>query len=168
MPDDKSRRLDDASASDELSDAPGAGDRDTRAAGRVVRAVQTALYAGPIPPPKTLAQFKDVQPDAPERILALAERQQAHRQKLEALDAWRSIVGVFAGLAVVLAAFAFAWGLATLGQHGLGTATVIGAIASAAGVFVYGTLRQSKQQKPHLGEESDTGAESPGESPPLR
>lgn len=168
MSEDKSQRLNDTSAADDPSDVPGVGDLDTRSAGRVVRSVQTSLYAGPIPPPSTLAQYRDVQPDAPERILALAERQQAHRQKLETLDAWRSIVGVFAGLAVVLAAFAFAWGLATLGQHGLGTATVIGAIASAAGVFIYGTLRQVRQEEPHPGETSDPSAETPGGPPTSR
>lgn len=168
MSKDQSQRLNDASSADDPSEAAGVGDLNSRSAGRVVRAVQTSLYAGPIPPPSTLARYKNVQSDAPERILALAERQQAHRQKLETLDAWRSIVGVFAGLAVVLAAFAFAWGLATLGQHGLGTATVIGAIASAAGVFIYGTLRQSRQQEPQLDEMADSGAETPEETPELR
>lgn len=165
MSHDTNRRLNDASASEEASDATDARDLDARSANHVVRAVQTSLYAGPIPPPSTLAQYKDVQPDAPERILALAERQQAHRQKLETLDAWRSIVGVVAGIAVVLAAFAFAWGLATLGQHALGTATVIGAIASAAGVFVYGTLRQRGRQDSEAQESQDSPPETSGDPP---
>ncbi len=165
MSHDENQHLDDASSSDERSDAPGAGNLDTHSTSQLIRAVQTSLYAGPIPPPTTLAQYKDVQPDAPERILALAERQQAHRQKLETLDAWRSIVGVFAGLTVVLAAFAFAWGLATLGQHALGTATVIGAIASAAGVFVYGTLRQRGHQDIDPPEPQDSSAGTIGDPP---
>ena len=165
MSHDENQHLDDASSSHERSDAPGAGDLDTHSTSQRIRAVQTSLYAGPIPPPTTLAQYKDVQPDAPERILALAERQQAHRQKLETLDACRSIVGVVAGLTVVLAAFAFAWGLATLGQHALGTATVIGAIASAAGVFVYGTLRQSGRQDADPADQQDSNAETFGDPP---
>ena len=40
-------------------------------------------WRGPLPPPEVLARYQDVLPDAPERILAMAERQSAHRQRCE-------------------------------------------------------------------------------------
>ena len=40
-------------------------------------------FSGPLPPPKLFAQYKEVMPDAPERILSMAESQQAHRIKME-------------------------------------------------------------------------------------
>lgn len=46
------------------------------------QSVETA-YNGPIPPPDYFKGYKEVMPDAPERILAMAERQQEHRIEME-------------------------------------------------------------------------------------
>ena len=40
-------------------------------------------FSGPLPHPKILAQYKEILPDAPERIIAMAEKQQEHRFNLE-------------------------------------------------------------------------------------
>ena len=40
-------------------------------------------FTGPIPPPEILHQYREVLPDAPERILSMAEKQQNHRMDLE-------------------------------------------------------------------------------------
>lgn len=40
-------------------------------------------FSGPIPPPEILTGYGQVLPDAPDRILRMAENQSAHRQKLE-------------------------------------------------------------------------------------
>ncbi|MBR8832198.1 MAG: hypothetical protein N5P05_000741 [Chroococcopsis gigantea SAG 12.99] len=37
------------------------------------------MFSKPIPPPPVLAQYNDVAPDAAERIIAMAEREQSHR-----------------------------------------------------------------------------------------
>ncbi|MEO7142948.1 MAG: DUF2335 domain-containing protein [Bryobacteraceae bacterium] len=42
-----------------------------------------ASFAGPLPPPSILASYDAVCPGSAERILAMAERQSAHRQELE-------------------------------------------------------------------------------------
>lgn len=42
-----------------------------------------AYFSGPIPPPDTLARYNDIIPNGAERILAMAENQSAHREKLE-------------------------------------------------------------------------------------
>ncbi len=41
------------------------------------------LFAGPIPPPKMLAEYNKAQPDAADRILQMAERQQVHKHRIE-------------------------------------------------------------------------------------
>ncbi len=46
----------------------------------IIRAEQ---YSGPLPSPKDLKAYQDILPDAPERILTMAEKQQNHRIELE-------------------------------------------------------------------------------------
>src|SRR5438046_6994388 len=41
------------------------------------------FFEGPIPPPSLLRQYEEVFPGAAERIVTMAEKQSAHRQKLE-------------------------------------------------------------------------------------
>ena len=41
-------------------------------------------FSGPLPPPEALARYNEVIPGGAERILAMAERQSAHRELLEA------------------------------------------------------------------------------------
>lgn len=53
---------------------------------RLIFAMEQSIetsYNGPIPPPSYLKGYKDVLPNAPERILAMAEKQQEHRMKME-------------------------------------------------------------------------------------
>lgn len=40
-------------------------------------------YRGPLPPPAVLVKYNQAFPDCAERIVAMAERQAAHRQALE-------------------------------------------------------------------------------------
>ena len=45
--------------------------------------VMERLFAGPLPPPEYLAQYKSILPDAPERIMAMAEKEQQHRHDVD-------------------------------------------------------------------------------------
>ena len=45
--------------------------------------VVSAQWAGPLPPPNVLASFNDVIENGAERIVAMAEREQAHRISYE-------------------------------------------------------------------------------------
>jgi uncharacterized membrane protein len=40
-------------------------------------------FSGPLPPPEILEQYQSIDPNFPERIIAMAEQQAAHRQHLE-------------------------------------------------------------------------------------
>lgn len=42
-----------------------------------------STYSGPLPAPEDFKAYKEVLADAPERIIAMAERQQKHRIDLE-------------------------------------------------------------------------------------
>jgi uncharacterized membrane protein len=45
-----------------------------------------AEYSGPIPPPELIAGYQEAIPNGGERVLALAEREQEHRHRLESVS----------------------------------------------------------------------------------
>jgi len=49
---------------------------------QLVAQVTQETYQGPIPPPSLLQEYDAVVPGSAERILAMAERQSAHRDKI--------------------------------------------------------------------------------------
>lgn len=49
----------------------------------VIRTEQQQIHSGPIPAPDVLQGYNDIVPDAAERIIQMAEKQQAHRIKME-------------------------------------------------------------------------------------
>lgn len=102
----------------------------------------TLSYSGPIPHPDMLAAYKDTQADFPERIFAMAEREQAHRHNCEktalAQDGRADTLGrVFALVGVVLyvaaAMFAFYLGHPAAGGSVLGVG-----LAGLVSAFVLG------------------------------
>lgn len=122
-------------------------------------------YRGPVPDPETLRRYGEVIPTAPERILAMAEREQTHRHKLDcAVHAgaeqefqaelklrsraqWMACVLVI--MLVALAAW-FAW----LGMQWPAVSVVAIAISAVVGAFLLGKRRYA------------TAPDQPSESPP--
>ena len=51
--------------------------------GRVIQTVSQQVFSGPIPPPAMLGEYDSVQDGLADRIVSMAEAQQAHRQVLE-------------------------------------------------------------------------------------
>ncbi len=113
-------------------------------------------FAGPLPHPHDLAQYKEIQSDYPERLMRLHERttdmievQATHRQKIEtkAIDgaATRSWVGLILGGAIIILALLCGTYLIAHGDQGWGFAAIIGALATFAGAYVYGVRQQSGQ-----------------------
>lgn len=43
----------------------------------------TSSFSGPLPPPDDLAKYNDAVPDAAERIIAMAEKEQENRHRLQ-------------------------------------------------------------------------------------
>lgn len=61
---------------------------------RLIFAMEESIetsYKGPIPPPDYLKGYKDVLPNAPERIFAMAEVQQKHRMAMEKMIVGRNL-----------------------------------------------------------------------------
>lgn len=146
---------DEAEQRHELADIPSDAVQPTnRPARRMQLKKSRSLYAGPIPPPGALAQYEETLPGAADRILTMAESQQAHRQALEVAavnhNARRSMAGLFVGGIVALAALALAGVLAALGQPAWSAATATVAVASLAGVFVYGNYTRRKERTARL------------------
>ncbi|MGC9031129.1 MAG: DUF2335 domain-containing protein [Desulfomonilaceae bacterium] len=133
-----------------------------------------AAWYGPLPPPQVLAEFDRVIPGGAERILALAERQAAHRQNLErkeqALHEARSLQEFELSrealtkefrIAISGVASAFALSMTTLilsfvaifhGYSVEGSLLGGGAIAALVGAFIYGS--RMKKQSPNTFEET--------------
>ena len=84
---------------DLVQDLSQRGEKDI--ARRLVAIVAEEHYSGPLPHPRMLAQYKDVLPDAPDRILRMAEKQQDHRTSLESRviegDVHRADLGLILG-----------------------------------------------------------------------
>lgn len=55
-------------------------------------------HFGPIPHPRTLAQYQEIIPDAANRIIKMAERQQNHRMSIEKRVIYGDIVRADIGL----------------------------------------------------------------------
>lgn len=104
-------------------------------------------FRGPLPPAKEFQGYKNVMPDAPERIISMAEKEQSHRMGLEnkalKYDFWKTILGQIFGFVVSII---FGVGAVWLGMEGhtssacvLGGATVV----SLAAIFVINKLPHS-------------------------
>lgn len=107
-----------------------------------------AFFSGPLPPPTTLKQYSEVVPTAGERILAMAERQAEHRQRVEREKARQAARLELRGQAYgfVLALVALLGGMLLLyfDKPVLGAAAAIGSIATLAGLFVWSKAKRDR------------------------
>lgn len=112
----------------------------------------SSTFSGPLPPPDILARYNDALPDGAERIIALAERQAAHRMALESrvvdADIKRSNLGLGAGLLVALAGLFASFLMVDRGNAVAGAVVASLDLAGLVAVFVYGTVsRRSERQQ---------------------
>jgi uncharacterized membrane protein len=113
---------------------------------------QTAFHhEGPIPPPFILDGYEKVVPGAAERILAMAENQAGHRQKLESIavksGARDSLLGLIFGLIIGLFSVACGTYCVTKGYSIPGTILGGTGLVGLVGVFVYGSRQRSKERE---------------------
>ena len=101
-----------------------------------------------------LEKYNEVLPGAAERILAMAERQSAHRQELEKTvinghvksERLGAILGFILSLVVVCGGFSLIYnGMATVGS-----AIVISDLVALAGAYAYGRKMQKKERTEKL------------------
>lgn len=110
----------------------------------------SASFQGPVPPPQVLAGYNHVIPGGAERILAMAERQQAHRQDLESTVVKGNVRAELRGqiLAFILGLVAIGGGIALIAydKDTLGITSIVTAFTALAGVFVYGRYQQARER----------------------
>jgi len=116
--------------------------------GQIVRVAASFSY-GPLPPPEALERYNQILPGAADRILAMAERQEQHRQKMEEQVITSNVssqkLGVKLGFVVAMTAILGGIGLALAGASGAGLTSIIAALAALVGVFVYGKRHQGRE-----------------------
>lgn len=114
-----------------------------------VRAVE--LYSGPIPPASELTKYESVLPGAADRILGMAEKQAQHRHKMEdkMLDASIAAerAGQIFGFAIFGLAIVAGFILIMLGKDVAGLVSLVIAIGSIIGLFVYTRADAKKELK---------------------
>jgi uncharacterized membrane protein len=108
-------------------------------------------YSGPIPDAETLAKYQALVPDAPERILKMAELQAEHRRALERKvifsDARRADWGVLSAFLICFASLAGGVYLVANGHPVAGTIFAGAGLTSIAGTFIYGTKARKEERE---------------------
>src|SRR5260370_11293747 len=112
---------------------------------------QETHFSGPLPHPALLAKYNEVIPNGAERIMAMAERQSAHRESLEACVVAGNVASqargsVFAFI-ICLVAVIGGFTLIATGKSAYGLAAIISSLAALAGIFVIGKYQQRKERQ---------------------
>lgn len=100
-----------------------------------------AYWRGPLPPPAVIEEFRELVPDAPERIFRQWEGESEHRRAYEktALEASirRDLIGQLSATLFALSALAVAVFALWMGEPWVAGVIGGGTIASVVGAFLY-------------------------------
>ena len=111
---------------------------------------QSVSFSGPLPPPGLLARYNDVIPNGAERIMAMAERQSAHRESLEAKVVEGNVASQARGsnyaFIICLTTSVGGFVMIGMGKSIYGISAVIGSLATLAGVFIFAKRGQKKER----------------------
>jgi uncharacterized membrane protein len=113
--------------------------------------INVASFSGPLPPPALLAQYNDVIPNGADRILTMAERQSAHRERLEARVVDGNVAnqtrGSYFAFIIMLVAILCGFYLIHEGKNAAGLTSIIVAVGGIVSVFFYSKLEQKKERE---------------------
>ena len=105
-------------------------------------------FSGPLPPPEALARYDAVVAGSAERIIRMAENQNAHRLALEKTVVTANVAaqknGVMFGFIIAMTAILGGIYLVATGKPATGLAAILSSLAALVGVFVYGKMAQKK------------------------
>ena len=125
-------------------------------------AMRAEFFSGPIPPPELLREYNKLIPNGAERILAMAERQEAHRHELEKAIVRAEIqqgrLGLILGFVVVMTMGIGGMLLIWHGDNVNGLAIVLSSLVGLVGSFVYSAKRKRSVAR-EQNEESPRGKE---------
>jgi uncharacterized membrane protein len=117
----------------------------------VQHSITATMWGGPLPPPDQLAEYNKAAPNAADRILAMAEKQAEHRQKLEAYaipaQHMQSAKGQDFGFRIGIAGIAGATLCGIFGSAWAAIAIAGGSLGVLTVSFVLGKHSQSRQLK---------------------
>ncbi len=126
-----------------------AGRPRTNAEPQFVARVEGTLFQGPLPPPEILAGYDDVTPGAADRIITMAEKNQAHRHALEAKVIPAGIMSERIGqiLAFVLYVATLASGtyLVSVGKETIGITEMLGTTAAFGALYFHGQREKKRE-----------------------
>lgn len=116
---------------------------------RFITRVQGVSFQGPLPPPEILRQYGEVVPGGAERIMAMAERNQEHRHKLESDVILKGVRnesrGQWLGFVLFILLIVSGTYLLATGKKVEGLSTLVLNATTFAGLFVYS--RRARQQE---------------------
>jgi len=118
--------------------------------------IQAEYFSSPLPPPSVLARYNDVIPGGADRILAMAERQSAHRESLEAsivhgnLEMQRR--GSNRAFALALIIILGGIYLMATGKNAWGFAAIITSLVSLVSVFAITYSKQNAERRDKSGD----------------
>ncbi len=108
------------------------------------------MYSGPLPHPDLLKRYQEIVPDAPERILKMAENQTAHRIEIEKDvikgNLLNERLGLVAGFVVCMSALWFGTKILLAGHEVYGFAAIVTALASLVGLNIYAKRSENRSK----------------------
>jgi uncharacterized membrane protein len=106
-------------------------------------------FSGPLPPPEILVRYNDAVPGGAERIVAMAEKQQEHRHRLESAVVMANCrtqqIGQVLGSIVCMTAIIGGVYLINKGHSITGATAAITAVAGLVSVFIAGRRKQTRE-----------------------
>jgi uncharacterized membrane protein len=113
-----------------------------RVANVVLSIVHEESFSGPLPHPKDLAAYDQIHPGAADRIIAMAEKEQAHRHAWEdkslKFDFSYSILGIFLGFLIALALLLLAYVSSQAGHQNVALAFLAASTVGMVASFIKG------------------------------
>ena len=114
---------------------------------KIVRTRESvALYSGPLPQPEMLEKYASLVPDAPERILRMAERQNEHRTEMEKIFIRGNFEsekrGAYFGFIIPIVGMICGTWIILSGKDITGFSTMFIALLPSAGSYVYGQYKK--------------------------
>jgi uncharacterized membrane protein len=111
----------------------------------------SSSFSGPIPPPALLEKYNSLIPNGAERILAMAEKQSAHREYLEKRvvdgNVSNQTRGSYFGFIISLVAILSGVWLIDHGKSPEGLVAIIASLGGLVSVFFYSKYQQKKERE---------------------
>lgn len=108
---------------------------------KLVRVQHNELFTGPLPHPDLFEKYERILPGLADRITKMAEKQSAHRQKIESrvinFDMLKSLLGLIFALIIVIVAIVAGVYLIVKGNSIAGGVVSLFPLTTIVGMFIY-------------------------------